>query len=357
MSHKQRLLVVGNGPVGHQFLESIVESGCATDYQITVIGEEPRPAYDRVHLTAWFETRQADALNMVADGFYATNNIDVRCAEKVVAIDRNAKTATTDSGRHYDYDQLVLATGSYPFVPPVPGHERENCFVYRTIEDLEAITAAAKNASVGAVVGGGLLGLEAAKAIKDLGLKTHVIEFAPRLMAVQVDDGGGALLRRKIEDLGVEVHTQKNTQNIGDGEHCVHKLSFADGAELETDILVFSAGIRPQDALARQCELEIGERGGIAMSAGNQHRPSVSSSVGEWRQEEIQPMIRRSASTICKPSRRASTRRPVRKPTRRWRGPSLDTRVSARLPRKSPLSSRTAQAASAAIGSDRASVS
>ena len=287
MSHKQRLLVVGNGPVGHQFLESIVESGCATDYQITVIGEEPRPAYDRVHLTAWFETRQADALNMVADGFYATNNIDVRCGEKVVAIDRDAKTATTDSGRHYDYDQLVLATGSYPFVPPVPGHERENCFVYRTIEDLEAITAAAKNASVGAVVGGGLLGLEAAKAIKDLGLKTHVIEFAPRLMAVQVDDGGGALLRRKIEDLGVEVHTQKNTQNIGDGEHCVHKLSFADGAELETDILVFSAGIRPQDALARQCELEIGERGGIAINNYCQTSDPAIYAIGEcalWNQ-------------------------------------------------------------------------
>ncbi|WP_027873976.1 nitrite reductase large subunit NirB [Spongiibacter marinus] len=287
MSHIQRLLVVGNGPVGHQFLESIVESGCATDYQITVIGEEPRPAYDRVHLTAWFETRQAGALNMVADGFYATNNIDVRCGEKVVAIDRDAKTATTDSGRRYDYDQLVLATGSYPFVPPVPGHERENCFVYRTIEDLEAITAAAKNASVGAVVGGGLLGLEAAKAIKDLGLKTHVIEFAPRLMAVQVDDGGGALLRRKIEDLGVEVHTQKNTQNIGDGEHCVHKLSFADGAELETDILVFSAGIRPQDALARQCELEIGERGGIAINNYCQTSDPAIYAIGEcalWNQ-------------------------------------------------------------------------
>ncbi|WP_373084728.1 nitrite reductase large subunit NirB, partial [Zhongshania sp.] len=111
----------------------------------------------------------------------------------------------------------------------------------------------------------GLLGLEAAKAIMDLGLKTHVIEFAPRLMAVQVDEGGGALLRRKIEDLGVSVHTQKNTQQIIDGEDCVHKLQFADGAELETDILVFSAGIRPQDALARQCELEVGERGGIVI--------------------------------------------------------------------------------------------
>ncbi len=251
MSNPKRLLMIGNGPVGHQFLESLVESGKATDFAITVIGEESRPAYDRVHLTAWFETRQAESLNMVKEGFYEDNRITVKSGEKAIAIDRDNKVVSTDKAADYPYDLLVLATGSFPFVPPVPGHDRRNCFVYRTIDDLEAITAAAADAKIGAVVGGGLLGLEAAKAIKDLGLETHVIEFAPRLMAVQVDDGGGALLRRKIEDLGVKVHTQKNTQNIGDGEHCVHKMRFADGEELETDILVFSAGIRPQDALAR----------------------------------------------------------------------------------------------------------
>ncbi|WP_373095101.1 nitrite reductase large subunit NirB [Zhongshania sp.] len=265
MTDKQRLLIIGNGPVGHQFIESIIESGQGGQFDITVIGEEPRPAYDRVHLTAWFETREAASLNMVKEGFYSENSITALTHEKVIAIDRAAQTVSTDKGEQYAYDKLILATGSFPFVPPVPGHDRKNCFVYRTIEDLEAITAAAANAKVGAVVGGGLLGLEAAKAIMDLGLKTHVIEFAPRLMAVQVDEGGGALLRRKIEDLGVSVHTQKNTQQIIDGEDCVHKLQFADGAELETDILVFSAGIRPQDALARQCELEVGERGGIVI--------------------------------------------------------------------------------------------
>ncbi|MDF1691222.1 MAG: nitrite reductase large subunit NirB [Zhongshania sp.] len=265
MTDKQRLLIIGNGPVGHQFIESIIESGRGEQFAITVIGEEPRPAYDRVHLTAWFETREAASLNMVKDGFYSDNNITALTHEKVIAIDRAAQIVSTDKGEQYPYDKLILATGSFPFVPPVPGHDRKNCFVYRTIEDLEAITAAAANAKVGAVVGGGLLGLEAAKAIMDLGLKTHVIEFAPRLMAVQVDEGGGALLRRKIEDLGVSVHTQKNTQQIIDGDDCVHKLQFADGAELETDILVFSAGIRPQDALARQCELAVGERGGIVI--------------------------------------------------------------------------------------------
>ncbi|MDX1504748.1 MAG: nitrite reductase large subunit NirB [Spongiibacter sp.] len=287
MSNPQRLLIVGNGPVGHQFLESIVESGKAGNFDITVIGEEPRAAYDRVHLTAWFETRQAESLNMVAEGFYANNGIKAQTSEKVVSIDRAAKVATTDLGNTYPYDKLILSTGSYPFVPPVPGHDRENCFVYRTIEDLEAITAAAQNAKVGAVVGGGLLGLEAAKAIMDLGLQTHVIEFAPRLMAVQVDDGGGNLLRRKIEDLGVKVHTQKNTQNIGDGENCLHKLSFADGEELETDILVFSAGIRPQDALAHQCALEVGQRGGIVINNNCQTSDDDIYAIGEcalWNQ-------------------------------------------------------------------------
>ncbi len=281
MSNPQRLLIIGNGPVGHQFLESIVDSGKAADYHITVIGEEPRAAYDRVHLTAWFETREAESLNMVKEGFYEANNISVKCGEKAVAIDRDAKLVSTDKGESYAYDQLILSTGSFPFVPPVPGHERDNCFVYRTIEDLEAITAAAQNAKVGAVIGGGLLGLEAAKAIKDLGLQTHVIEFAPRLMAVQVDDGGGALLRKKIEDLGVGVHTQKNTQNIGDGEQHLHKMSFADGAELETDIIVFSAGIRPQDALARQSGLDIGERGGIAVNNHCQTSDPAIYAIGE----------------------------------------------------------------------------
>jgi nitrite reductase (NADH) large subunit len=203
---------------------------------------------------------------MVSEGFYQQNNITCHVSDKVISIDRDNNTLTSEKGLTLSYDKIILATGSFPFVPPVPGHDRSNCFVYRTIEDLEAITKASKTAKVGAVVGGGLLGLEAAKAIKDLGLKTHVVEFAPRLMAVQVDDGGGAMLRGKIEELGVSVHTQKNTQEIVDGEDCIHKMCFADGEELETDIIVFSAGIRPQDALARQSKLEIGERGGIVIN-------------------------------------------------------------------------------------------
>ncbi|MEH6548431.1 MAG: nitrite reductase large subunit NirB [Pseudomonadales bacterium] len=263
---KQKLVVIGNGPVGHRFLESLVESGKAEDFDILVFGEEPRPAYDRVHLTAWFESRNAADLNMVEENFYQSSKIRLLTNARVADIDRQKQTVQTEAGEVFHYDKIILATGSYPFVPPVPGHERKNTFVYRTIEDLEAIAKCAENCTVGTVVGGGLLGLEAAKALKDLNLQTHVVEFAPRLMAVQVDDGGGKLLRQKIESLGVCVHTGKNTRQIVDGDQHTHKMQFADDGELETDIIVFSAGIRPRDELARQCEIEVGERGGIVIN-------------------------------------------------------------------------------------------
>lgn len=278
---KTQLIAIGNGPVGHKFLEALVASGQADQFDITVFGEETLPAYDRVHLTKWFETRDANELNMVPAGFYEDNSITCISGDKVTGIDRESKQISSAAGKTLSYDKLVLATGSFPFVPPVPGFDRDNTFVYRTIEDLEAITNAAANSKVGTVVGGGLLGLEAAKALKELNLKTHVVEFAPRLMMAQVDDGGGSLLRGKIEDLGVSVHTGKNTQNIGDGDECFHKMSFADDTELETDLIVFSAGIRPRDELGRDSGLEMGERGGIVINNNCQTSDKDIYAIGE----------------------------------------------------------------------------
>ena len=278
---KENIIIVGNGPVAHKFIEVMLETGKADQYNITVIGEESSPAYNRVYLTAWFETRSVDGIAMGTSDFYADNNINCITSEKITEIDRESKSLTSASGNTYSYDTLILATGSYPFVPPVPGHDRKNTFVYRTVEDLEAITEASKTSKIGAVVGGGLLGLEAAKALHDLDLKTHVVEFAPRLMAVQVDEGGGSVLREKIEELGVGVHTQKNTNQIVDGDNAVHRMEFADGEVLETDIIVFSAGIRPQDALARQCGLDIGERGGIVIDNFCKTSDSNIYSIGE----------------------------------------------------------------------------
>ncbi|RKP55915.1 nitrite reductase large subunit NirB [Pararobbsia silviterrae] len=262
-----KIIVIGHGMVGHKFLECLAESssGAADRIDVTVLCEEPRAAYDRVHLTEYFAGKTAEDLSLVEDGFFERTGMALKLNARAVSIDRDAHTVLTSTGETLAYDTLVLAAGSYPFVPPVPGKDRADCFVYRTIEDLEAMTECGKRAKTGVVVGGGLLGLEAAKALVDLGLDTHVVEFAPRLMAVQVDDGGGRTLRAKIEELGVTVHTQKNTLEIVDGETGTHRMRFADGSHLDTDMIVFSAGIRPRDELARASGLAVGARGGIVI--------------------------------------------------------------------------------------------
>ncbi len=264
MGAQARLVVIGNGMVGQRFLEQVVDAAKGR-FEITVLGEEPRAAYDRVQLTSFFSAKSADDLSVVPVGFFMRHGIELRLNERATSIDRETKVVRTASGAELPYDVLVIATGSYPFVPPVPGRDRAGCFVYRTIEDLEAIRADSQQSKVGVVIGGGLLGLEAAKALVDLGLQTHVVEFAPRLMAVQVDPPGGALLRSKIESIGVQVHTGANTKNIGPGETARHKLEFADGRSLDADVVVFSAGIRPRDELARSAGLAVGERGGIVV--------------------------------------------------------------------------------------------
>ncbi|MGZ5269953.1 MAG: nitrite reductase large subunit NirB [Ramlibacter sp.] len=257
-----KIVVVGHGMVGHKFLEGLDAAGLR-HAQVTVLCEEPRPAYDRVHLSEFFAGRSAQDLSVVADGFFERTGHVLKLNARATAMDPAARTVATSTGEALPYDKLVLATGSSPFVPPVPGRDREGCFVYRTIEDLEAMRAGAAGSTSGVVVGGGLLGLECAKALRDLGLQAHVVEFSPRLMALQVDEAGGRTLRRKIEALGVGVHTGKSTVAIVDGEQARHRLQFADGGHLEADMLVFSAGIRPRDELARQAGLALGPRGGV----------------------------------------------------------------------------------------------
>ena len=260
-----KILMIGHGMVGHKFIESVLEQA-GDDIELTILAEEPHLAYDRVHLTEYFSGKSVKDLSLCRSDFADAYGIDLRLNTKAVEMDQLNKTVTTNHGDVLSFDKLILATGSYAFIPPIPGNERQNCFVYRTIEDLDAIRAASLNAKTGVVIGGGLLGLEAAKALRDLNLDTHVVEFAPRLMAVQIDDLGGRVLRSKIEDLGVKVHTQKATSSIEDGDSTQHVMKFGDGSVLETDIILFSAGIRPRDELARQSGLLIGERGGIIIN-------------------------------------------------------------------------------------------
>jgi len=260
---QRKIVVVGNGMVGHHFVQTLVESGNGD--AITILGEEPRPAYDRVHLSDVFAGRAPEELAMATRGTYQQWGVDAHFGDPVVTIERNAKVVVTELGRRFSYDKLVLATGSYPFVPPVPGSDHKRCLTYRTIDDLGAIKSRSKDSTVGVVVGGGLLGLECANALQNLGLQTHVVEFAPGLMGVQLDDGGSRMLRRKVEALGVQVHTGKNTRHIVPGDEHALRMDFADESSLETDLIVFSAGIRPRDNLARDAELVVGERGGIVI--------------------------------------------------------------------------------------------
>ena len=256
-----KLVIAGNGMVGHRLIELLHDADGAAGWDVTVFGEEPRIAYDRVHLSDYFSGASAETLALAED--YA--GVATHLAESVVAIDRELGSVMTSAGRRAPFDKLVLATGSYPFVPPIPGNDQPGCFVYRTIEDLDLIRDASRNAKVGVVVGGGLLGLEAANALKNLGLETHVVEFADGLMSAQLDPGGGQMLRGMVEELGVTVHLGKATETIEAGSDRDLELRFADGGRLETDLIVFSAGIRPRDELARTAGLEIGERGGIVI--------------------------------------------------------------------------------------------
>ncbi|MEV4037594.1 nitrite reductase large subunit NirB [Streptomyces umbrinus] len=261
------IVLVGHGMVGQRFLEALAERGLTATHRVVVLCEEPRPAYDRVQLTSYFSGTTPEELSMTDMEFIKDHGIELHIGDPAETVDRDAKRVTARSGLEVEYDTLVLATGSYPFVPPVPNKDAEGCFVYRTIEDLLAIEEYAKaRATTGAVVGGGLLGLEAAGALKGLGLTSHIVEFAPRLMPVQVDDGGGAALLRTIEDMGLSVHTGVGTQEIvTDASGAVTGMKLSDGSELATDLVVFSAGVRPRDQLARDCGLTVGERGGITV--------------------------------------------------------------------------------------------
>ena len=277
---QKTVAVIGNGLVGHRFCEKLVEFDRDREYKIVTFCEEPRPAYDRVHLTSYFEHRDAGRLMVARLDWYRNSGIDIHVGDRAQQIDRHCRTVRSRAGREVPFDRLVLATGSRPFVPPIEGIDKRGVFVYRTIEDLNAIIEYAANARTCAVIGGGLLGLEAAKAAYDLGLATHVIEFAPRLMPRQIDATGSEQLVRRIEDLGVQVHLETATKKVlGNGK--VHGMEFADGASLSVDMIIVSAGIRPRDELARACGLEVGDRGGVRINDALQTSDPAIYAIGE----------------------------------------------------------------------------
>lgn len=275
-----KIVIIGNGMVGYKFCEKLAASAGGSDFQITIFGEEQWPAYDRVHLSAYFSGSSADDLLLASREWYADNNIDLQTDTLIVHIDRKKKKVITHTGNAFYYDKLVLATGSGAFVPPVPGVDKKGVYVYRSLEDLEAIVKKGRKVKSAAVMGGGLLGLEAAKAAVDMGLQTHVVEFAPRLMPRQLDDTGSAILKSKLERLGIKIHLSKNTRQVL-GDRTLTGLEFSNGAELPVDMLIISAGIRPRDELAEDCGLLTAERGGVVVNEFMQTSDENIFAIGE----------------------------------------------------------------------------
>ena len=276
----KKIVVVGNGMVGQKFCEKLIEQEKYNEFQVVVFGEEVRPAYDRVRLTSFFEDFSADSLIIEDEQWYKDNNVELKLGQRIISIDKENKTVTSDQGETESYDDLILSTGSSAFVPPLPGIKKTGVFVYRTIEDLEAITEYAKQSKTVAVIGGGLLGLEAAKACVDLGLKTSVIEMAPRLMPRQLDQKGSDILVKSINDIGVEVLCGVMTSQVT-GDDVVEGIEFKDGSIIEYDMIVVSAGIKPNDGLGRQFGLEIGERAGIVVNEKLQTSDKNIYAIGE----------------------------------------------------------------------------
>jgi nitrite reductase (NADH) large subunit len=276
---QQTIIVVGNGMVGYKFCEKLIAR--SSHFNIIVFGEESRIAYDRVHLSEYFNGKSANDLSLSSGTWYAERGIALHLNDSVQEINRTEKTVHSLSGIILKYDYLVLATGSSAFVPDIPGVEKDGVFVYRTIEDLDQIKAYAANAKVGAVMGGGLLGLEAAKALIDLGIhETHVVEFAPRLMPRQIDAAGSGMLASKLKSLGLNIHLNKSTASfIGDGR--IEALKFTDESTLPVDMMVISAGIRPRDELAKLAGLHVGARGGIIVNQKMQTSDEAIFAIGE----------------------------------------------------------------------------
>lgn len=281
MMEKSKIVVIGNGMVGYKFCEKAVASSLRSQLEIVVFGEEPRPAYDRVHLSAYFGEKTLEELTMAPLSWYEENDIKIHLGDPVLELDKENKTVTSHRGVVEPYDYLVFATGSGAFVPPIKGVELDGVFVYRTIEDLDMMKSHAKKAKTGVVIGGGLLGLEAAKALLDLGVSdAHVVEFAPRLMPRQIDAAGSGVLESKLADLGIKVHANKNTETFL-GDDAVSGLKFYDGETLDAEMVVISAGIKPRDELAKAAELKTGLRGGIEVNESMETSQENIFAIGE----------------------------------------------------------------------------
>ncbi|GGH39458.1 nitrite reductase large subunit NirB [Microbacterium album] len=269
-----RVVVVGAGMVAHRFVESLL-SRAGDEVRITLLGEEGRAPYDRVGLTAYLEGTSPAELSLDQD-VLDDPRVSFAPTDPVIRIDRETRTVTTRSHRTVPYDALVLATGSYAATLALDGFSLPGCFVYRTLDDLVGLEHFVRRRAeqlgrplVGAVIGGGLLGLEAAGALQGLGVSCTVVQSSDRLMSAQLDARGGATLRRLIEARGIAVRTESRTTRL-DPDHTgnVAGLEFQDGSYAAADVVVFTVGVRPRDELARAAGLRVEPQGGVTIDEG-----------------------------------------------------------------------------------------
>lgn len=270
----RHVVVVGAGMVAHRFVESLLSRADDT-WRVTVVGDEPRHPYDRVGLTSFFAGASTEDLELDRSPFDDARVRFLR-GRTVTGIDRDAGEVLLDSGERIGYDRLVLATGSYAARLAVDGYDHEGCFVYRTLDDVEALEAFVQRRSAelgrpltGTVIGGGLLGLEAAGALQGLDVDCTVVQSSDRLMSAQLDLPAGDALRRLITARGIAVRTSALTTRLdADRTGQVVGLEFRDGTWERTDVVVFTVGVRPRDELARAAGLAVDPRGGVVIDEG-----------------------------------------------------------------------------------------
>jgi len=271
MDAQRHLVVVGGGMVAQRLVEALRDRDGDGVWRVTVLAEEPRRPYDRVALTSYFSGRTPEDLALGDAALWDDPLVTLVRGDAVTAVDRATRTVTAASGRTHRYDHLVLATGSSAWVPPMEGADLDGVFVYRTLDDVAAlrghVTALAGERTVrGVVLGGGLLGLEAAGALDALGARPTVLQVDTHLMSAQVDLGGGEALRRLVNRLGIGVRTQsRTTRLLPHRTGGVGRVELADGTRLDADVVVVAAGVRPRDELARAAGLPIGPRGGVVV--------------------------------------------------------------------------------------------
>jgi len=259
----QRLVVIGNGMAGARAVEEIIARGGSDLFSITMFGDEPHGNYNRISLSnvlAGSEDPAGIFLNPL--DWYEHNEITLHAGVRIAKLDRYARTVTTDDRAVHPYDKLIIATGSRPFFPPIdgirdPGRLLTGIFGFRTMADCDRMLVWARSARRVAVIGGGLLGLEAARGLQERGLEVHVVHRSDRLMNVQLDGQAAAILRRGVEELGIHVHLETSTTRILGEDRRVTGLQFGDGATLDCDMVVVTAGIRPNVELASSAGLHV----------------------------------------------------------------------------------------------------